>query len=231
MLLLLQEALQDAANPEKAAFALRYFKAGKGEYAEGDVFLGLTNPQLRVIIKGFYGLSFEELQELLNSPLHEYRLAALLILVKQYTKGTLQHKRHIVEFYLANVSRINNWDLVDCSARDILGAYLFDKDRDILYELAKTNHLWSQRIAVVATWFFIRKGQFDETLVICELLLNHKHDLIHKATGWMLREVGKKNGVVLRRFLDLYAPQMPRTMLRYAIEKFPEAERLRYLKG
>ena len=231
MLLLLQEALQNAANPEKAAFALRYFKAGKGEYAEGDVFLGLTNPQLRTIIKGFYGLSFGELQELLNSPLHEYRLAALLILVKQYSKGTLQHKRHIVEFYLANVARINNWDLVDCSARDILGAYLFDKDRDILYELAKTNHLWSQRIAVVATWFFIRKGQFDETLVICELLLNHKHDLIHKATGWMLREVGKKNGVVLRRFLDLYAPQMPRTMLRYAIEKFTEAERLRYLKA
>ncbi|MFN8353891.1 MAG: DNA alkylation repair protein [Spirosomataceae bacterium] len=231
MLATLQEALQNAANSERAAFALRYFKAGKGEYAEGDVFLGITNPALRATIKPYTNLSFEELQELLNSPWHEYRMAALLILVRQYQKGALQHRRHVVEFYLANVTRINNWDLVDCSARDILGAYLFDKDRSILFDLAQTNHLWSQRIAIIATAFFIQKSQFDETLALCEYFLTHKHDLIHKATGWMLREVGKKDGAPLRRFLNLYASQMPRTMLRYAIEKFPELERLKYLKG
>jgi 3-methyladenine DNA glycosylase AlkD len=225
----LQEKLVALGNPEKALLAGRYFKTGKGEYAEGDIFIGITMPTLRETIKPYFSLSFEELQTLLTSPLHECRMAALLIMVRQYEKGTIIHRRHLAEFYLQHTAYINNWDLVDSSAHKIIGAYLFDKDRSLLYDLADSKHLWSERISVVATAYFIAKKQFSDTFQLSEKFLTHRHDLMHKACGWMLREVGKKNEEALKEFLDEHVAQMPRTMLRYAIERFPEKERKYYL--
>ncbi|MFN3488423.1 MAG: DNA alkylation repair protein, partial [Emticicia sp.] len=173
-------------------------------------------------------LKFDELQELLNSEIHEYRMAALMILVEQMKKAKGETSREIVEFYLDNTHRINNWDLVDCSARDIVGLYLFDKDRNILYDMARTDHLWTQRISIIATHYFINKKQFLDTLKISEILLSHKHDLIHKAVGWMLREAWKKQGEEqVEAFLEQNIGQIPRTALRYAIEKMSD-ERKKY---
>jgi 3-methyladenine DNA glycosylase AlkD len=227
------DELQAIATPERAKVSAWFFKTGKGQYGEGDVFIGITNPDLRAICKNYKHLTFSELQELLDSPIHEYRFAALVILVEQMKKAKAEIRQEIYSFYLGNAYNINNWDLVDCSARDIVGAYLFDKDRSILYDMARTDHLWTQRIAIIATLHFINNKQFYDTLKISEILLSHKHDLIHKAVGWMLREAWKKgtppeNGnEQVESFLEQNIGRMPRTSLRYSIEKMTD-ERKKY---
>lgn len=223
------EDLKASANPAKAAFFPKFFKAGKGEYAEGDVFLGVTVPEIRLIAKKHKNLLLPEIKVLLHDKHHEARLLALIILTMQYAKGDEATKSKIVKFYLTQFARINNWDLVDSSASQILGAHLLTRNRAILCAFAKSRHLWTQRIAIVSTYAFIRTDQFEETLRISEAFLTHKHDLIHKASGWMLREVGKRDIRVLRTFLDRHAAVMPRTMLRYAIEKMTPAERRTYM--
>ncbi len=224
--------LQKIADPIKAKNYARFFKTGKGEYGEGDNFLGVVVPNQRQIAVKYKDLSLVDLQKLLSSNIHEYRLTALFILVSQYKqfKKDKEKRGVIIKFYLKNTKNINNWDLVDSSAHYILGDYLLDKkDRSILYKLAKSKNLWERRIAIISTFAFIRARQFDNTIKISEILLKDKHDLIHKAVGWMLREVGKRNKKVEEGFLQKYYRQMSRTMLRYAIEKLPENERKRYL--
>jgi 3-methyladenine DNA glycosylase AlkD len=226
------DELQAIATPERAKASAWFFKTGKGQYGEGDVFIGISNPDLRAVCKNHKHLTFIELQELLNSPIHEYRFAALVILVEQMKKakaiGEGKTRQNIYGFYLDNAYNINNWDLVDCSARDIVGLYLFDKDRSILYDMARTDHLWTQRIAIIATSHFINNKQFYDTLKISEILLSHKHDLIHKAVGWMLREAWKKGGEqTVEDFLEQNIGRIPRTALRYAIEKMTD-ERKKY---
>ena len=216
-------------NPTKDAFFPRFFKTGKGEYGEGDVFLGVTVPQVRSIAKNHRTASFPLLHGLLSQKIHEARLLALVILVHQYEKGDPKVKKRCVAFYLQQLDRVNNWDLVDLSSYKILGDFLLTQDRTMLRTLAKSSHLWSQRVAIVSTYAFIRRGEFSDTLQISKMLLAHPHDLIHKAVGWMLREVGKRDPKVLRKFLDQHSASMPRTMLRSAIEKFPERERKTYL--
>jgi len=223
------EELQKHANPEKARILQGFFKTGRGEYGEGDVFLGITVPQSREIAKQFAHIELNEVKKHLQSKIHEERLIALLILVEKYKKS--DDKKEIADFYLSNTKHINNWDLVDLSADRILGGYLFDKDKKMLFELAESANLWKRRIAIVSTFNFIKQGRFDETLRIAELLIKDKHDLIHKACGWMLREVGKRDEKVLKDFLKKNYKHMPRTMLRYAIERFPEEERKKYLTG
>ncbi len=230
MLSELKKNLQALANPERAVATARYFRTGPGQYGEGDVFLGIPVPQLRLAAKKFPDLAPDDLHDLLESPIHEYRLVALLALVDRFRKATTAERRDWCEFYLAHLHRVNNWDLVDVSARDLLGEYLLPLDRSLLDMLAASDHLWSQRVAIVATHAFIRRGQFSDAFRLAETFLTHRHDLIHKATGWMLREVGQKNGDALREFLDKFTPRMPRTMLRYAIEKLPESERRHYLR-
>ena len=217
------------SNPERAKHSQRFFKTGKGEYAEGDVFLGLTVPQQRIIAKRFKSIPVVELQKVIQSSYHEHRLTALIILVDRF-KSTRneQFRKEIIDFYLKNTKYINNWDLVDTSAR-ILGEYVENRDEDLLLKLSHSRNLWEQRISIIATSHFIGENKFDLTLKISENLLQHNHDLIHKAVGWMLREVGKKDISIEREFLDKHYKSMPRTMLRYAIERFPENLRLQYL--
>lgn len=224
--------LKAVGSPEKAVHLSRFFKTGPGQYGEGDCFLGVVVPHTRAIAKTNRAMPFDELQKLLNSPWHEARLCAFLILVYRYQdrKTTPDEKKDIFHFYLEHIHRCNNWDLVDLSCRDVVGEYLVDKDRTILYELAASGHLWSQRIAIVSSWAFIRRSDFADTLALAEQLITHKHDLMHKAVGWMLREVGKKEREVLTRFLERHATKMPRTALRYAIEHYPEPERQYFLK-
>ena len=222
------DELQAIATPERAKASAWFFKTGKGQYGEGDIFIGISNPDLRAVCKKHTSLTFNELQDLLNSPIHEYRFAALIILVEQMKKAKGDPRQKIYDFYLENTHQINNWDLVDCSARDIVGAYLLDKDRSILYDMARTDHLWTQRIAMIATWHFINHKQFYDTLKISKILLSHKHDLIHKAIGWMLREAWKKEGNErVEDFLEQNISYIPRTALRYAIEKMTN-ERKKY---
>jgi len=226
--------MSQAADVEKQAFFPRFFKAGPGEYAEGDQFLGITVPQVRSIAKQFGPpLSYGDIAELLHDPVHEYRLLALLILMYRYPKASLKEKEKMVKFYLTHRKFVNNWDLVDGSASRILGMYLLETVRDIslLETYARSKNLWEKRIAIIATLAFIADDQFDPTLKITEILLHDSHDLIHKACGWMLREVGKRNQKVEEKFLRTYCKTMPRTMLRYAIEKFDPALRQKYLKG
>lgn len=223
-------ALKAKADPKKAAFLTRFFKTGKGEYAEGDVFLGLTVPDSRFIVKEFCDLNFEEIEKLLASSFHEARLVALLILVAQFKNADEKKQKSIFNFYLSHTEGINNWDLVDTSAPQIVGGYLLKNNRKILYKLAKSKNIWERRIAVVSTYSFIKNGEFEDILALTLLLTNDKHDLIHKAVGWMLREVGKKNEKVLTSFLDVNCLKLPRTTLRYSIERFPEKIRLSYLK-
>lgn len=221
--------LQSFANPAKAAVFKRFFKTGKGEYGEGDKFLGLTTPQIRGLVKRYWKeLSFDDLHTLLQSPIHEHRTVAVAALCTQFEKK-LAPQKEIFDFYLARTNRINNWDLVDISCPTIVGIYLLDKDRKILYRLSRSSLLWDRRISIISTFAFIRANQFNDTLKISEILLKDKHDLIHKAVGWMLREVGKRDKKTLVDFLDKFTLQMPRTALRYAIEKFPEPERQHYL--
>mgnify|MGYP001581579604 CR=1 FL=1 len=222
----IRKDLRKRANKEKAKILARFFKTEKGEYGEGDIFLGVMVPESRKVAKDYIDLPFEDIAELLKSKTHEERLIALLILVERYKKN---RDKKIADFYLKNTRHINNWDLVDLTAHKILGNYLLDKDRAILYELAKSKNLWERRIAVISTFAFIQKSEFKDSLKISEILLNDKHDLIHKAVGWMLREIGKKNQDVEEEFLKKHYKKMPRTMLRYAIEKFDEEKRKFYL--
>lgn len=225
----IQQALQSYADPIRAKHSKRYFKTGKGEYGEGDVFIGVTNPNQKKVAKQFYDTDFASLEKLLYSKIHEYRQVALFILVHKYQKADEKEKRRVVTFYKKHRRQVNNWDLVDLSAHKILGEWLVDKDRSILYKYAKSKNLWEKRIAIIATAAFIKRNDFQDTLVIAELLLRDSHDLIHKAVGWMLREVGNADKQTEVRFLNKHAHHMPRTMLRYAIEKFPEPERKKFL--
>lgn len=221
-------------DPSQVEGLSRFFKTGPGEYGEGDLFLGIKVPVTRSVVKDCWkGTSFEDLEECLASGYHEVRLAGLLTLVEIFShsrKDPLVQER-CIGFYLAHTERINNWDLVDLSCYQLLGSWLMDKDRSLLYDLARNGKsIWEQRIGIVSTIAFIRKGQLDDTFAIADILLDHPHDLIHKATGWLLREAGKRDGSALREFLATRYMNMPRTMLRYAIEKFPEEERQQYLK-
>ncbi|MCZ8157846.1 MAG: DNA alkylation repair protein [Leptospira sp.] len=229
----IETELKKMASKEKANFYPNFFKTGPGEYGYGDEFLGVTVPKQRLIAKSHYKqITIPEISELLTSKYHEVRLTALFLLVLCYQKKAKSEKDRLpyVNLYKSKMDRINNWDLVDVTADKILGHYYFDKDKDYLHVLSKSNDLWKTRIGVMSTFYFIRNGQFDDTLQMCELLLNHKHDLIHKATGWMLREIGKRDLTRLRNFLTLHSKAMPRTMLRYAIEKLSDAERKKWLK-
>ncbi len=221
--------LKLAANPEKAKILSGFFKTGKGHYGEGDIFWGITVPIQRKIAKSYIDLSLTDIQYLLDSKIHEYRLMALIILITQFKKSDNPAKEKIYKFYLKNYQNINNWDLVDISAPNIAGEWLKDKPKDILYKLANGKNLWGKRIAIIATLNFIRNGYFDETFKISEMLINDKHDLIHKAIGWMLREVGKRDEKKEKDFLDKHCKQMARTTLRYAIERFTKKERKHYL--
>ena len=231
MLEAIKKELQDLANEEQAKNLQRFFKTGKGEYGEGDIFLGIKVPIQREIAKKYSGLSLPKIQELLKSKTHEHRLTGLIILSNKYKESKEEEKVNIFNFYLKNTKNINNWDLVDITAPNIVGHFLFDKKKNILYDLARSADLWERRIAIVSTFDFIRKQEFQETLALSEILLDDKHDLIHKAVGWMLREIGKKDKAVLENFLKQHYKIMPRTMLRYAIEHFPEEKRKMYLLG
>ena len=221
--------IQKLRNPEKAKILSGFFKTGKGQYGEGDVFLGIPVPEQRKIAKKYSELSFTDIKKLLINRRHEYRLIALLILIFRYRMADEAEKLHIYNLYLNNTSYINNWDLVDLSAPNIIGDYLFTRDRSVLCRLAESENLWERRIAIISSFAFIRAGQFDDTFRIAELLLHDRHDLIHKAVGWMLRETGKRNQQAEETFLRKYAAVMPRTMLRYAVERFDSKKRLSYL--
>ncbi len=227
----LQRALRAAANPSKAAVLRSFFKTGKGDYAEGDQFLGVTVPVQRKIAAAHESLAFPALHALLRSKTHEERLTALLILVRRFQKADTTARHHIFTFYLEHLKAVNNWDLVDLSADKIVGPSVEAMHPVMLDMMARSDHLWTRRIAIVATFHFIRQGKPENTLRIAHMLLHDKHDLIHKAVGWMLREVGKRCGTAtLEQFLDEHAARMPRTMLRYAIERLPEPKRAAYLR-
>ncbi len=223
--------LESLANPEIAKHSQRFFKTGKGEYGYGDKFLGIRVPILRKTAKLFQETSIAEMTRLLKSEFHEVRLLALLILVGQYSKASENKKEAIYNFYLNHTKYINNWDLVDSSAYKIVGAWLFDKDRTALYELSKSKLRWDRRIAIISTYYFIREGDFHDILELSKILINDSEDLMHKAVGWMLREVGNRDRKLEENYLNQHYMQMPRTMLRYSIEKFSKKRRQEYLKG
>jgi 3-methyladenine DNA glycosylase AlkD len=228
-----RKELQSMADPDKASILQRFFKTGPGQYGEGDIFIGITVPQSRQVAKKFSQLPLGEVRTLLYSRIHEERLVALLILAWRYSSASSsrEEKEEIVKFYVDNIKQVNNWDLVDLSAPNILGAHIVDRDsRRLLYRLAGSENVWERRIAILATYHFIRNGDFSDTLKIAEMLLHDRHDLIHKAAGWMLREVGKRDAAAEEAFLEKYWSVMPRTMLRYAIERLPESKRRRYKK-
>ena len=225
----IRETLNRCQDKKKAKVLRGFFKTGIGEYAEGDLFLGVTVPVLRKLARQFKDIELKSAVELLRSSIHEERLLALLILILKYRGSGEKDKKEIYRIYLGNTRYINNWDLVDVTAKHIVGDFLRDKDKRALYELAGSDDLWNRRIAILSTFHFIENNQFDDTLKIAELLLSDEHDLIHKAAGWMLREVGKRNPEVEERFLKKHYKRMPRTMLRYAIERFPESKRRLYL--
>ncbi len=224
-------SLKPYANRENAKILSRFFKTGRGEYGEGDRFLGVTVPVVRSVARENGNLPRTEITRLLRSEFHEERLLALLLLISQFENGTEAEQKDTVGFYLKNTRYVNNWDLVDLSAYKILGEYLVGRPRKILYDLTKSKNLWERRIAIISTFAFIRNGEHEDTFGVARLLLNDEHDLMHKAVGWMLREVGKWCGLKVEKvFLDEHRKKMPRTALRYAIERFSEPERKRYLK-
>lgn len=230
-LLKLEQELLSRANPAKAKTLQRFFKTGQGEYGEGNVFIGIYVPEQRSIARKYYScLSFSEIESLLKSPIHEFRLTVLLILVHRFHK-VAEEQDKIFDFYTKNTAYINNWDLVDLSAPKICGAYLLDKDKKLLFDFSDSGDLWKQRIAIISTFHFIKNNEFDTTLSLAEKLLFHRHDLIHKAVGWMLREIGKRNEETELTFLKKHYKKMPRTMLRYAIEKFDPELRSKFLNG
>ncbi|MBI5066129.1 DNA alkylation repair protein [Candidatus Woesearchaeota archaeon] len=226
----IRKEFKQHSNKSRAEIGQKFFKTKKGEYGEGDVFLGSTVPEQRKIAETHKDLPIKYIEALIRSKIHEERLVALFILIKQFQKNK---DKKLVNFYLSHRNRVNNWDLVDSSADKILGQAILDglKDKWLLYSLAKSKKLWDKRIAIIATFQFIKNNKFEDTLKISEILIKDEHDLIHKAVGWMLREVGKKNQDVLKDFLKKHYKQMPRTMLRYAIEKFGEEKRKKYLTG
>jgi 3-methyladenine DNA glycosylase AlkD len=214
---------------EKANILQRFFKTGFGQYGEGDIFLGIVVPNTRIVAKKFSDLPLYEIKKILYSRVHEERLCALLLLVEKFNKANDLEQKKIFDFYIKNAKQANNWDLVDLSAPKIVGKYLLDKSKTILYKFAKSKNLWEKRISIVSTYTFIKAGEYKDTFKIAEILMNDKHDLIHKAVGWMLREVGKISQKDEEKFLQKYYKKMPRTTLRYAIEKFPEEKRIKYL--
>ncbi|KKS44728.1 MAG: alkylation repair enzyme superfamily protein [Parcubacteria group bacterium GW2011_GWA2_42_18] len=225
-----KKEIRKKGNVKRAKLLQRFFKTGKGEYGEGDFFMGITVPEIRKLAKKYNDLGLKDIKKLLGSKFHEERLTALLILVDKFKTGDNNQKRRIFDCYLKNTKKVNNWDLVDLSAQKIVGEYLLDKPKKILYKLARSKNLWERRISVISTFYFIKNNKFKETLKISNILLCDSHDLIHKAVGWALREVGKKSLKTEEKFLKKYCLKMPRTMLRYAIEKFPEKKRQIYLK-
>jgi 3-methyladenine DNA glycosylase AlkD len=230
-LILLQKNLREIANPERALHSQRFFKTGKGEYGEGDLFLGIRVPALRQHAKKHINMPLSDIKSILKSKYHEERLCALMILTLKFSKGTEVEKTEIYNLYIGNTKYINNWDLVDNSAQYIVGAYLENREKKIIYDMAKSQNLWERRIAIISTFHMIRNNSFTDALNISEILNYDREDLIHKAVGWMLREVGKRDIKEEKIFLDKHYKNMPRTMLRYAIERFPERERGNYLKG
>ena len=228
----LRKDLNLYASPQKAEVLKRFFKTGKGQYGEGDIFLGVQVPDLRKIVRKYANIPLDNTLNLLRSKIHEERLIALLIMVEKTKWADEAGKETLFKKYLENTQYINNWDLVDLSADKIVGSYLFEKPKDILYSLAVSENLWERRIAILATFDFIKKVFYEDTLKLAKILLNDRHDLIHKAVGWMLREIGKRcSQEVLEQFLLANYKQMPRTMLRYAIERLPEDLRQQYLNG
>jgi 3-methyladenine DNA glycosylase AlkD len=230
-LIAIRAELHELGNPVRGAHSQRFFKTGPGQYGEGDKFLGLTVPEMRGIARRFRELDDAAVLEMLFSSWHEERLVALLLMVDSYDRGDDPRRAHIHRAYLANTARINNWDLVDASAGNIVGQHLQAGNIVLLERLARSESLWERRIAIVSTFHFIKRDEFRPTLKIATLLLGDSQDLIHKATGWMLREVGKRDRTVLDRFLKKHYKRMPRTMLRYAIERHPERVRKQYLAG
>lgn len=226
----IQQELEMYIDPVKKEYLPKFFKTGKGQYGEGDKFLGIVVPNVRLVAKKHREESLETVKELMRSEFHECRLCGLLILVERFKKSDEKDRKEIYEFYLSQTERINNWDLVDLSASYIVGEYLKDKSREPLYRLSESELLWEQRIAVVSTYAFIKNSDFTDIYALAEKLLTHEHDLMRKAIGWMLREAGKRNKDLLVTFLEKYCLVMPRTMLRYAIEKFPEEERKYYMR-
>ncbi len=227
-----RQEMQRLAKPVKAKILQKFFKTDKGEYGEGDVFLGLMVPQTRKLVKKYWNsLKLKEITALLQSKTHEERLLALLILVERFKQGDVNEQQKIYKFYLQHTKYINNWDLVDLSAPNIVGVYLLGKPHQILYKLIKSKNLWERRIAILSCFTFIRNRQFTDTLRLVKILLADQHNLIHKAAGWMLREIGKRDNLVLKKFLGKYYKVMPRTMLRYAIERLPENLRKNHLLG
>lgn len=222
--------LQALSDAEKREIFPKFFKAGKGEYGEGDHFLGVTVPNIRAIAKLHKDISIEEIRELIQSEWHEVRLCALIIMVEKSKKKDEALRKELFNLYLSQTKRINNWDLVDLSCRFIIGEYLLDKSRDILYQLAQSPLLWDNRIAIVSTYAFIRKGQLEDTYALSDLMMQHPHDLMHKAIGWMFREAGKRDSERLYDYVMSHRADMPRTMLRYAIEKFSPKERAILMK-
>jgi 3-methyladenine DNA glycosylase AlkD len=227
-----KQKLSKLKNPIKAKILAGFFKTGKGQYGEGDIFWGINVPEQRIIAKDFannksFNESINILQELLEEPIHECRLTSLLILTYLYAKT--DEKKNIFNFYIKNIKYINNWDLVDVTCPRIVGAYLFDKDRSLLYKLVKSKKLWEKRIAIISTLYFIKQGDLSDSLKIAEILLDDKHDLINKAVGWMLREVGKVDEVALHNFLKKHHSKMSRVTLRYSIERLPEDYRRHYM--
>jgi 3-methyladenine DNA glycosylase AlkD len=227
----LKKEIQESANEKQAEILQRFFKTGKGGYGEGDVFLGLNSQQIKNIAKKFFSLSIPKIQELLKSKIHEERVCALRILIRKYENASNEEQENIFNFYLSNTKNINNWDLVDLSAPKIFGSFLLNHNKNLLYKLVQSENLWERRIAIISTLSFIRENEFEDTLAISELLLQDNHDLIHKAVGWMLREVGKREKNILKDFLRKHYENIPRTTLRYAIEKFEEEERKKWLRG
>ena len=226
------EEIRALANKERANHSKRFFKTGKGEYGYGDIFLGVRVPKIRLIAKKNIGISITDMKTLIKSKYHEERLLGLIILVNKYSKSKDEKDRdQLYNIYVSSFKYVNNWDLVDVTCAHIIGKHLLNKDRSILYTWAKSNDLWTKRIAIVSTHCFIRKNDLQDTFKIAKILLNDEHDLIHKAVGWMLREAGKKDMEKEEIFLKKHYKTMPRTMLRYAIERFPEPKRQRYLKG
>jgi 3-methyladenine DNA glycosylase AlkD len=226
----LKKALSRKADKERGQFLLRFFKTKKGQYGEGDLLWGIAVPEQRLIARQFKDIDYSEIQRLLNDKIHECRLTALLVLIEKYRKADENEKAKIYKLYLKNYKNINNWDLVDLSAPQIVGNFLMNKDKHALYDFARSNNLWKKRIAIIATFAFIKEKQLDDTFKISEILLKDEHDLIHKAVGWMLREAGKRDKKAEIEFLKKYASKMPRTMLRYSIEKFTPEERSYFLK-
>jgi len=227
----LKKELSFYADFEKANILQRFFKTGKGDYGEGDIFLGIIVPNTRKVAKRFTELPLSEIKKILYSRIHEERLCALLLLAEKFNKANERDMKKIFDFYIKNAKQANNWDLVDLSAPKIVGEYLLNRDKKILYKFAKSKNLWEKRISIISTFTFIKNKKYKDTFKIAEILMNDKHDLIHKAVGWMLREVGKRSLKDEESFLFKYYKKMPRTILRYAIEKFPEEKRIKYLKN